>query len=100
VVSTTLLAIRRSSRTGGSCGAALIGIPTGRPSERIVLDIDIKDERANGFDRLDDLGIVLPATLMAHTASGRLHVYFEPAASASMPCFSRTALAATARASS
>jgi bifunctional DNA primase/polymerase-like protein len=56
--------------------AALIGIPTGRTSGRVVLDIDVKNERANGFDTLDDLGIVLPATPMAHTASGSLHVYF------------------------
>lgn len=55
---------------------ALIGMPTGRASGRWVLDIDVKRPEANGFDTLEDLGIVLPATRMVHTASGGLHVYF------------------------
>jgi Bifunctional DNA primase/polymerase, N-terminal len=55
---------------------ALIGIPTGLPSGVAVLDIDVKDDRTNGFDSLKDLGLVLPATPMVHTASGGLHVYF------------------------
>jgi hypothetical protein len=57
--------------------AALIGMPTGEPSGVVVLDIDIKRPEANGFDSLEDLGIVLPATPMVHTASGGLHVYFK-----------------------
>ncbi len=56
---------------------ALIGMPTGRPSGRWALDIDMKRPEANGFDSLEDLGHVLPATPMAHTASGGLHVYFD-----------------------
>jgi hypothetical protein len=56
---------------------ALIGMPTGRVSGRVVLDIDIKRPEANGFDTLEDLGIILPATPMVHTASGGLHVYFD-----------------------
>lgn len=56
---------------------ALIGMPTGRVSRRWVLDIDVKDDLANGFDTLEDLGIVLPATRMVHTASGGLHIYFD-----------------------
>jgi hypothetical protein len=56
---------------------ALIGVPTGRVSGRVVLDIDVKDDRANGFDSLDDLGHLLPSTPMAHTASGGLHVYLD-----------------------
>src|SRR5262245_1658199 len=58
---------------------ALIGIPTGRPSGRVVLDIDVKNDRANGWDSLEDLGhLPLPATVMVHTASGGLHVHFDP----------------------
>jgi hypothetical protein len=56
---------------------ALIGMPTGRVSGRVVLDIDIKRPEANGFDSLEDLGIVLPSTPMVHTASGGLHVHFD-----------------------
>ncbi len=56
---------------------ALIGVPTGRASGLVVLDIDVKDPRAYGFDTLADLGLsILPSTPMVHTASGGLHVYF------------------------
>jgi hypothetical protein len=55
---------------------ALIGMPTGPASGLVVLDIDVKEPRANGFDTIEDLGHVLPETPMAHTASGGLHVYF------------------------
>ena len=56
---------------------ALIGVPTGTRSGVVVLDIDVKDDRANGYDSLDDLGhSILPDTPMAHTASGGLHIYF------------------------
>ena len=57
---------------------ALIGMPTGRKSGNWVLDIDVKQPQANGFDSLDDLGhAILPETPMVHTASGGLHVYFD-----------------------
>jgi putative DNA primase/helicase len=56
---------------------ALIGIPTGRATRLVVLDIDVKTPRANGFDTLADLGkSILPETPMAHTASGGLHLCF------------------------
>jgi hypothetical protein len=55
----------------------LIGIPTGTPINAIVLDIDVKDPAANGFDTLEDLGhSILPDTPMVHTASDGMHVYF------------------------
>ena len=43
---------------------ALIGVPTGRDDAGfVVLDIDIKRPRENGFDTLAELGhAVLPAT--------------------------------------
>lgn len=42
-----------------------------------MLDIDVKLDRANGFDTLDALGFaILPETPMVHTASGGLHLYF------------------------
>ena len=58
---------------------ALIGLPTGRITGLVVLDIDVKDDRSNGYDALEDLGrSILPNTWLAHTASGGLHVYFDP----------------------
>jgi hypothetical protein len=43
----------------------------------VLLDIDVKDPRACGFDTLAALGgVILPDTPMAHTRSGGLHVYF------------------------
>jgi hypothetical protein len=56
---------------------ALVGMPTGPASGLVVLDIDIKDDRTNGFDSVADLGHRLPDTPMVHTASGGLHVYFK-----------------------
>jgi hypothetical protein len=56
---------------------ALIGIPTGRASGLVVLDVDVKDPARYGFDSLEILGrSILPATPMVHTRSGGLHVYF------------------------
>jgi hypothetical protein len=59
--------------------SAAIGLPTGRASGRVVLDIDVKDDVANGFDSLEDLGrFILPDAPMVHTVSGGLHVHFDP----------------------
>ncbi len=56
---------------------ALIGVATGARSGFVVLDIDVKHDRANGFDTLDALGVaILPDTPLAHTPSGGAHVYF------------------------
>jgi hypothetical protein len=58
---------------------ALIGVPTGRPTGFVVLDIDVKDEQANGYDTLEKLGVAsLPDTPIVYTASGGLHLYFAP----------------------
>ena len=58
---------------------AWIGVPTGRESGFVVVDVDIKNAGPNGFDTLADLGhSILPDTPLAHTRSGGLHVYFNP----------------------
>jgi hypothetical protein len=59
---------------------ALIGVPTGKASGFVVLDIDVKDPHANGFDTLGNkLGLpTLPPTRMVHTASGGLHLHLDP----------------------
>ena len=42
-----------------------------------MLDIDVKDDRANGWDSLEDLGhSILPDSPVAHTSSGGVHWYF------------------------
>jgi hypothetical protein len=56
---------------------ALIGMPTGKVTRRWVLDVDVKDPRANGFDTLEDLGRPIPQTPMVHTASSGLHIYVD-----------------------
>jgi Bifunctional DNA primase/polymerase, N-terminal len=57
---------------------AQIGVPTGRRSGLVVLDIDTKRPDAHGFDTLDDLSLgILPDTPLVHTRSGGLHVYFS-----------------------
>jgi hypothetical protein len=57
--------------------SALIGLPAGSPIKAVVLDIDVKDGGANGYDTLDELGFaILPETPMVHTASGGLHLHF------------------------
>ena len=56
---------------------ALIGLPTGRTSDTVVLDIDVKRADTNGLDTLAELGCaILPDTPLVHTASGGLHLYF------------------------
>jgi hypothetical protein len=60
---------------------ALIGVPTGAASGFVVLDVDVKRLKVNGFDTLADLGYAaLPNTPMVHTSSGGLHLYFAPPA--------------------
>jgi hypothetical protein len=60
--------------------SALIGMPTGRATGFVVLDVDVKNG-VWGFDTLDQLGFaILPDTRMAHTASGGVHLYFKPPA--------------------
>jgi putative DNA primase/helicase len=56
---------------------ALPALPTGRPSGVVVLDIDVKEPRAYGFDTLETLGLShLPETPIAITPSGGCHIYF------------------------
>jgi hypothetical protein len=58
---------------------ALISIPCGPDTGFVALDIDVKDDRANGFDTLAELGhAVLPDTPIVHTPSGGIHLYFAP----------------------
>jgi hypothetical protein len=43
-----------------------------------VLDVDVKDDRAYGWDTLDRLGkAILPETWIAHTPTGGTHIYFS-----------------------
>jgi hypothetical protein len=52
--------------------------PTGEISGFVVLDVDVKNPEADGFDSLKCLGrSILPETPLAHTASGGVHAYFR-----------------------
>jgi len=55
-------------------------MPSGRVSGRNVLDVDVKDPTAYGFDTLEDLGwAILPVTATVHTGSGSLQLHFDDA---------------------
>jgi hypothetical protein len=57
---------------------ALISAPTGISTGIAVLDVDVKTPGANGWDSLEELGVVpLPDTPIAHTPSGGAHIYFD-----------------------
>lgn len=59
--------------------AVLIGVPTGRPSSRIVIDVDIRPNHS-GMAWLKDNSDALPQTRTNKTRSGGLHLVFkEPA---------------------
>jgi putative DNA primase/helicase len=56
---------------------ALVSVPTGVRTGIAVLDIDVMDDLANGWDTLEDLGhSVLLDSPVAHTPSGGCHWYF------------------------
>lgn len=56
---------------------AMIGLPTGKTSKLVVLDIDIKNG-SNGFDSLRSLGLSIPTgALEVKTPSGGSHFYFR-----------------------
>jgi len=58
---------------------AWIGVPTGRETGFVVLDVDVKNSKENGFDSLAELGHPFSfETWMTHTRSGGLHIYFNP----------------------
>ena len=58
---------------------ALIGVPTGRITGFVVLDIDVKRPDANGFRTLARIGLKnLPWAPVVHTASQGAHIYFDP----------------------
>ena len=55
---------------------ALVAIPTGAVTGRVVLDVDVKNG-VHGWDALEELGALpLPHTPHAHTPSGGCHVHF------------------------
>jgi hypothetical protein len=58
-------------------GATTIGVPTGHASGLVVIDIDVKDPSANGYDWLDEHNYDLPPTRTNKTQSGGLHLLFK-----------------------
>jgi hypothetical protein len=59
---------------------ALISVATGRESRVVVLDVDVNQPGPNGWDALEELGVLpLVDTPMSMTPSGGTHVFFDPA---------------------
>jgi len=59
---------------------AVISVATGRESRVAVLDVDVKQPGPNGWDALEELGVLpLVDTPMSMTPSGGTHVFFDPA---------------------
>lgn len=61
----------------GRWPVAMIGVPTGKPSGIVVLDVDVKNG-VNGFETLKCHGWVIPAdAIEIKTPSGGSHFYFS-----------------------
>lgn len=58
-------------------GAVMIGVPTGRESGFVVVDVDVKDN-ARGEEWLDENGDAIPETRTHRTRSSGLHLLFLP----------------------
>jgi putative DNA primase/helicase len=59
---------------------ALISVATGRESRVVVLDVDVKQPGQNGWDALEELGVLpLVDAPMSMTPSGGTHVFFDSA---------------------
>lgn len=57
---------------------ALVGVPTGKRSGFVVLDVDRKNG-VNGFETLKALGFPsLPETRKSHTPADGVHLHFDP----------------------
>ncbi len=59
---------------------AMVGLPTGEGNGKLVLDVDVHSNDANGKESLAALkskGFALPSTFTVETASGGLHYYFR-----------------------
>ena len=58
---------------------ALISVATGRESRVVVLDVDVTQRGPNGWDTLEELGVMpLVDTPMSMTPSEVTHVFFDP----------------------
>ena len=52
-------------------------LPTGEVNGLIALDIDVKNDGANGFKYLESLGVDIPQTAWQSTPSGGCHLFFK-----------------------
>jgi hypothetical protein len=67
---------RRIRAWWGRWPDANVGVPTGRRSGLLVLDVDPRDGGAEGLAELEVAGGPLPETAKARTGGGGTHVFF------------------------
>jgi hypothetical protein len=66
-----------SQQVGSWPEGALCAVATGWRSGADVLDVDVRQHGANGFQTLQDLGLELPPTLAVSTPRGGAHYWFK-----------------------
>jgi hypothetical protein len=54
-----------------------VGVPTGKKSGLVVLDVDVDDDGPESLARLEHAGAPVPKTARARTGGGGIHLYFR-----------------------
>jgi Bifunctional DNA primase/polymerase, N-terminal len=57
--------------------SANVGVPTGKKSGLVVLDVDVDDDGPESLARLEHAGVPVPKTARARTGGGGIHLYFR-----------------------
>jgi hypothetical protein len=57
--------------------SANVGVPTGKKSGLVVLDVDVDDDGPESLARLEHAGAPVPKTARARTGGGGIHLYFR-----------------------
>jgi Bifunctional DNA primase/polymerase, N-terminal len=57
--------------------SANVGLPTGKKSGVVVLDVDVDDGGPESLARLERVGAPVPETARARTGGGGIHLYFR-----------------------
>jgi putative DNA primase/helicase len=57
--------------------SANVGVPTGKKSGVVVLDVDVDDGGLDSLAKLERAGLPVPKTARVHTGGGGIHVFFR-----------------------
>ena len=57
--------------------SANVGVPTGKKSGVVVLDVDVDDGGPESLARLERVGVPVPKTARTRTGGGGVHVFFR-----------------------